>query len=427
MSYKDTLNYLYSQLPMFHRIGEKAYKNNLDNTLYLDNFFNHPHKNYQTIHIAGTNGKGSVSHMLASVLQSAGYKTGLYTSPHLKDFRERIRVNGKMISKKYVETFINANKCIFDEIKPSFFEMAVAMAFKYFADKKIDVAVIETGLGGRLDSTNIIIPELSVITNISLDHIDLLGNTLKKIAVEKAGIIKNIPVIIGESNDETKSVFVLKAKEQNTQIYFADENYNINKVTNTNDNKLVFNIRGKETNYKNLTCDLTGNYQEKNIITALKSIEILKKQNFNIDKSNIYEGLANVTANTGLKGRWQKLGEKPLIFCDTGHNEGGIKYIKEQLNSIKYNKLHIIFGVVNDKDIDTILALLPGNAEYYFTKAKIPRALDEKVLSQKAKKFGLNGKSFNTVKNAFKAAKENAKDDDLIFVGGSTFIVAEVI
>jgi dihydrofolate synthase / folylpolyglutamate synthase len=428
MSYRETLNYLYSQLPMYHRIGKVAYKNNLDNAIKLDEYFNYPHKNYLTIHVAGTNGKGSVSHMLASVFQSAGYKTGLYTSPHLKDFRERIKINGKMISKKYVVNFIDENKSIFHKIQPSFFEMTVALAFKYFADKKVDVVIVETGLGGRLDSTNIITPCISVITNISLDHTELLGHSLKEIAVEKAGIIKkNIPVIIGETDNETKTVFINKAEENKSDIYFAGDYFNITKESLISFDKLSLNIRGKGVVYKNLICDLTGDYQKKNIITALTVIDVLKQSNLQISRQCIKEGFSNVISKTGLKGRWQKLNDKPLIICDTGHNEGGIKFIVNQLKSLKHDRLHIIIGMVNDKDIDSILYLLPKDAVYYFTKAKIPRALDEKILSEKASHFGLSGNTYPTVKRALNDAKTKASENDLIFIGGSTFVVAEAI
>ena len=416
-------------MPMFQRIGQLAYKADLTTTLLLDNYFKHPHSCFKSIHIAGTNGKGSVSHLLASILQEAGYKTGLYTSPHLVDFRERIRVNGKMISKKYVTYFVNEHKHYFETLKPSFFELTLAMAFEYFKYKKIDIAIIETGLGGRLDSTNIVTPELSIITNIGFDHTDILGNSLSLIAMEKAGIIKNnIPIIVGKTQSETKNIFKSIAKEKNATLIFADKVYKSDYSTLSLDNFQIFHIyKNKIQCYTDLKCPLMGMYQNENICTALVSIEQLIKQGFKISNTDIYNGVKNVISNTNLQGRWQITNHSPLTICDTGHNEDGIKQVTNQLKNTPYKKLHIIFGVVKDKNIEKILPLLPKEAIYYFTKASIPRALDEKELYNKAKGLKLNGSSYNSVKNAYKEAVKNAKPDDLIFIGGSTFIVADFL
>lgn len=429
MTYQKTLKYLYDSLPMFQRIGQAAYKADLNTTLLLDEYFKHPHKCFKSIHIAGTNGKGSVSHLLASILQEAGYKTGLYTSPHLVDFRERIKVNGKMISKKYVVDFVNNHKHYFETISPSFFELTVAMAFEYFKDKKIDIAVLETGMGGRLDSTNIVSPELSIITNIGLDHTEFLGNTLNKIAEEKAGIIKqNTPIIVGKTQAETKPVFEAFSINKNAQLIFADEVYKSEYSTLSIDNYQIFHIyKNKKQHYPYLKCPLLGSYQNENICSALVSVEQLIKQGFNISEENIYAGVKNVILNTGLQGRWQITNHSPLTICDTGHNEDGIKYITEQIRNTAYKKLHFIFGVVKDKNIDKILSLLPKDAIYYFTKASIPRALNENELFQKATENKLNGKTFSSVETAYTEAKKNAEPNDLIFIGGSTFIVADYL
>lgn len=431
MTYQETLDFLFSRLPMFHRIGKAAYKATLDNTIALDKYFGHPHRKFKTIHIAGTNGKGSVSHMIASVLQAAGYKTGLYTSPHLKDFRERIKINGVTISKKDVTDFVAHHKEIFEDIKPSFFEMTVALAFDYFARQNIDVAVVETGLGGRLDSTNIISPELSVITNISFDHTDLLGNTMEKIAYEKAGIIKpETPVVIGETQQAVKQIFVDTAYSKKAPLYFAGDFYFADFISiSANEQRFnIFQNKNKQVLiYENLATDLLGSYQKKNIVTALKSIDILIENGFKITKQDIYSGFATTVKNTGLMGRWQILNTHPLTICDTGHNPAGIEFIIDQIKNTPHKKLHFILGAVNDKDIDGILSLLPKDAVYYFTKANIPRALDEKILAEKAAIFNLTGKTFSTVKNAIDAAKQNAEKDDLIFIGGSIFVVAEAL
>lgn len=405
MTYQQTLDYLFSQLPMFQRVGASAYKADLNNTIELCNLLNNPQNKFKSIHIAGTNGKGSTSHMLASILQEAGYKVGLYTSPHLVDFRERIKINGVMISEESVIDFVKKHKTDFENINLSFFEWTVGLAFDYFSTQKVDVAVVETGLGGRLDSTNIITPELSIITNIAKDHMQFLGDTLEKIAVEKAGIIKpKVPVVIGETQKEIEQVFISKAKDLDSKIYFADQ--------------IIYRV---------LHSDLKGSYQVKNIKTVLASIIQLQQNGYHVTEQNIKDGLLNVVKNTGLMGRWQTLGENPKIICDTGHNEAGIKEVVNQLQTLTYNKLHFILGAVNDKEIDSILELLPKHAVYYFCQAKIPRALNVLELKNKAVAYNLKGNSYDSVKNAYNAAKRKSQNDDLIFIGGSTFIVAEVL
>jgi len=431
VNYSKTLKYLYERLPMYQRQGKAAYKNNLDNTLFLDDFFNHPHRNYKTIHIAGTNGKGSVSHMLAAVLQSAGYKTGLYTSPHLKDFRERIRINGKMISEESVVDWVEkypVNNNLWN-IEPSFFELTVAMAFDYFAEQKVDVAIIEVGLGGRLDSTNVINPEVSVITNIGLDHTNLLGNTLQEIATEKAGIIKDsVPVVIGNWQNETAKIFEDFAVKRKTQLFYADKEFDVEYSMLGLDGKQIMNFTQKgKPEFPDLKLDLLGNYQLKNIPAVLKTVDILNKKGWDISKQQIYSGLANVSKTTGLMGRWQIIGHNPQIVCDTGHNVDGIKAIVSQIENTAYENLHIVFGVVEDKNPDEILELLPQKATYYFAKANIPRAFDEKKLTFKAWKNGLTGDSYLSVSEAFVAAKKSAGKNDLVFVGGSTFVVSEIL
>jgi dihydrofolate synthase/folylpolyglutamate synthase len=431
MNYPEVLEFLYSQLPMFHRIGSAAYKDNLDNTIRLDELFGHPHQSFKTIHVAGTNGKGSVSHMLASVLQEAGYKTGLYTSPHLKDFRERIRVNGELIPEEnvvlFTEQYLKKNE--FEKMEPSFFELTVSMAFDYFRLQEVDVAVIEVGLGGRLDSTNIITSEVSVITNISFDHMALLGNTLPLIAAEKAGIIKkNVPVVIGESSPETDFVFNEIADQMNAPICFADREYSADYSMLAINGKQSLNVRKKDVlAYPDLQLDLLGIYQRHNVATVLKTIDILNQKGWNLHEEFIRPGLVNVIRNTGLMGRWQIIGHNPLTICDTGHNPAGIKIVLEQINQTVWKELHLVIGMVNDKDQDEVLALLPVQAHYYFTKAAIPRAADPEELAAKAQKFGLVGKCYSSVREALSAALEKAGQNDLVFVGGSTFVVAEVL
>jgi dihydrofolate synthase/folylpolyglutamate synthase len=429
MTYENAIEFLYSQLPAYHRIGKAAYKNDLNNTVALDKYFNHPHLNYRTIHIGGTNGKGSVSHIVASVLQEAGYKTGLYTSPHLKDFRERIKVNGVMIPEQEIVTFVTKNRDIIESLKPSFFEMTVAMAFNYFASCNVDIAVIEVGLGGRLDSTNIIKPVLSVITNIGNDHMDLLGDTLEKIAIEKAGIIKkNTPVVISETQPETKELFIKKASENGSKISFADDRFScrFEGIDDFNGER-NYVISDKETKeiFKGKTV-LGGDYQAANL-SAIFSIFDNLKDTFSFTDKDISEGILKVVINTGLKGRWQILSHDPLTICDTGHNKEGLEYVINQVLRIPKTGLHIIIGFVNDKDLNSVLALFPTAATYYFTRAAVPRALNEEILKSEAAKFGLNGESYSDVKTALSNARKNAKKSDMIFVGGSTFVVAEVI
>ncbi len=430
-SYDEVIKYLYDHLPYYQRSGPAAYKDNLDNTIALDEMFDHPHHNFKSVHVAGTNGKGSVSHMLTSILMEAGYKTGLYTSPHLKDFRERIRINGEMIEKEFVVDFVeefrrrNEEK----EIEPSFFELTVMMAFDYFSKNKVDIAIVEVGLGGRLDSTNIIRPEFSVITNISLDHTALLGDTLGKIALEKAGIIKrHVPVIIGETHPQTSMIFNGIAKEFSAPIVFADQHFNSGFGLNSPDARQIFNIRknGKMI-YEHLRLDLLGNYQSKNICTLLAAVERLRELGWQIPDSALQNGLEKVVENTGLQGRWQVIGANPRIICDTGHNEGGMREVVAQIKQTPYKMLHFVIGMVSDKDISTVLSLLPRDAIYYFTRASIPRALDQNQLMKMAAFFNLQGASYPTVAEALATARKNADPDDLIFIGGSTFIVAEAI
>ena len=423
MNFKETLDYMMQQLPMYHRIGAAAFKKDLTNTLALCSHLNNPHTKFKSIHVGGTNGKGSTSHLLAAILQSAGYKVGLYTSPHYKDFRERIKINGELVSKKYVVDFVAKNKSKFEEIEPSFFEMTVALAFSYFADNQVDIAVIEVGLGGRLDSTNVIMPELSVITNISLDHVSMLGDTLPLIAFEKAGIIKkNIPVVIGESHIETDSVFLEKANVENAPIIFADKHFEITR------NDAFFDVyKDGKVFFKALENNLLGDFQLKNAATVFQAIEELRKLNFFISDENIRAAFRDLQGLVKFMGRWQKLQEKPLTIVDSGHNEAGVTAAINQLKTLNYNNLYIVTGFVNDKDVSKILSLYPKNARYFFAKANIPRGLDAKILAEQAKDFELEGRAYSGVKNAFRAAKKRANEDDLVLVLGSIFVVAEVL
>ncbi|HEY0030697.1 MAG TPA: folylpolyglutamate synthase/dihydrofolate synthase family protein [Bacteroidia bacterium] len=431
MNYQQTLEYLYSQLPMFQRIGSAAYKADLNNTLDICRLLNNPEKEFRSIHVAGTNGKGSTSHMLASVLQSAGLKVGLYTSPHLKDFRERIKINGEFIPQEYVIDFVEKYRKDFEKIQPSFFEMTVGLAFDYFANEQVDIAVIEVGLGGRLDSTNVILPEISVITNISFDHTALLGNTIEQIAFEKAGIVKSgVPLIIGESQEIAQDVFIQKAREKSTSIVFADKRCKVKNVRITNDTKplLIADVeKDGVLTYENLESELLGLYQQKNIATVLCAIEILKEKGFHLPEGVIRNGIKNVVSQTSLFGRWQILSTKPLVIADTGHNEAGIKEVLQQIGQTNHEHLHFVLGMVNDKDIAGVLKLLPKDASYYFCKANIPRALETEELCRQATAIGLQGKVYSSVVNALEAAKANASSNDLVFVGGSTFTVAEVV
>ena len=403
MNYSQTVSYLFSRLPMYQRQGSKSYKINLNNIVNGVISLKNPHKKFKSIHIAGTNGKGSTAHMLSSILQESKYKVGLYTSPHLKDFRERIKINNKMISKKYIVDFVERNKIIFDQLKLSFFELTVMLAFEYFSKKKVDIAIIECGLGGRLDSTNIIKPEISIITNISLDHTDLLGDSIEKIAIEKAGIIKpNTPVIIGRSQISIREIFNTTAQKNNSKIIYAD------------------NKKAYET-------DLKGRWQKENINTTLTAINELNLNGWKIDNKSIKNGLLNVVKNTSLLGRWQIINTNPTTICDTGHNEDGLKEVCNELKKIKYEKLHFIFGTVKDKKLNSILPLLPKKASYYFCNANIERAMNAKLLQQKSLEYNLMGKSYLSVLDALKSAQNRANKDDLIFIGGSTFVVAEAI
>lgn len=426
MTYNEATTYLFNSAPLFQNIGAGAYKEGLSNTKALDSRYGHPHRSYRTIHVGGTNGKGSVSHTLAAILQCAGYKVGLYTSPHLADFRERIRVNGQLIPEQRVIDFVTEEKAFFEPLHPSFFELATALAFLYFKEEKVDVAVIEVGLGGRLDCTNIINPDLSVITNISKDHVQFLGDTPTQIAKEKAGIIKpGTPVVIGETNNnfEVRNVFITKSKEVDTSIKFADEESEIL-------HSFAQPQGGRKYQTKNwgiFNGELGGDCQEKNTATILCAVQTLIEQGYNIKDKHVHEGIAKVCSLTGLMGRWQRLGNEPLAICDTGHNIGGMQYIVGQLASTPHERLHFVIGMVNDKDIDSVLGILPKDAEYYFTQASVQRALSAESLAEKAEKVGLKGVVIADVKEAYRKARQNATKDDLIFVGGSTFVVADLL
>lgn len=428
MTYQETLDYLYRALPMFSRIGESAYKKDLTNTLRLCESLGNPQHSFKTVHIAGTNGKGSTSHMLAAILQTAGYKTGLYTSPHLKDFRERIKVNGIMCEEAFVVDFTEKIKPLIQEIEPSFFEITVAMAFDYFAKQKVDIAIIEVGLGGRLDSTNVINPELSIITNIGWDHMNLLGNTLEAIATEKAGIIKkNTPVVIGESIAVTRPIFESIAQLQSAPIHWASEERWVSDFT-IRAHLISVTVAHKKTDERNnFQLDLPGFYQTKNLLAVLAAVEILKQKNWKIDTSIVQKALPHVKKLTGLHGRWEVMQEKPLLVLDVGHNEDGIKQIVRQIELVGPVQTHIVIGMVKDKEIDAVLELLPKNARYYFTKAQIPRALDEKTLMQKAAVKQLHGNCFSNVNAALHDALQHAKEEDLVLVCGSVFVVGEVV
>jgi len=425
--YQLTLDYLFEQLPMFQRIGPPAFKKGLGNTLALLEGLDNPQQQFKAIHIAGTNGKGSVAHLLAAILQASGYRTGLYISPHYKDFRERIKVNGQYVSKAYVVDFTERNRALFDRIQPSFFEITVAMAFDYFAKQKVEVAVIETGLGGRLDSTNVLTPVLSVITNISFDHQQFLGETLPLIAAEKAGIIKpRIPVVIGETHPETKPVFVAKAAEMEAPIVFADEHWRAEWKGETLTHSTYDLWHEDQAEYLALNANLHGRYQLKNLQTVAQVVESLQST-FDISAQHVRDGLFHLKALTKFMGRWQVIGTHPVIICDSAHNEGGLKVALEQLGQYPHNNLHIVIGTVNDKELEPVLELFPKQARYYFCKANIPRGLDAKKLQARASQVGLNGRAYVSVKRALQAAKRQAKPEDLIFVTGSIFVVAEVL
>lgn len=405
MNYIDTVNWMFNQLPMYQNKGKAAYKEDLSNTILLAKHLKNPENKFKSIHVAGTNGKGSTSHMIASVLQEAGYKVGLYTSPHLKDFRERIKINGDVISKQFVIQFINRNKTFFEEQSLSFFEMTVGLAFDYFAKKKVDIAIIEVGLGGRLDSTNIITPEISIITNIGLDHTQFLGNSIEGIAKEKGGIIKpNIPVIIGETQKNPVAIFKDLAHKNNAAIYFADQTI-----------KMTYNS------------DLKGNYQANNIKATVQALTVLQSLGFNTSEKQVVKGLNNVVKNTGLLGRWQVLQYGPKIICDTAHNNEGLTYTMKQLANESFDKLHIVIGMVDDKNLENVIELFPKTAQYYFSKPNIFRGLDADILKQYFKEKGCQGEAYYSVSDALKNAKQKASNSDVIYVGGSTFVVAEII
>ena len=425
MTYDETVTYLFNCAPPFQQVGGAAYKEGLSTTITLDNHLGNPHKKFRTIHVAGTNGKGSTSHTLAAILQESGYKVGLYTSPHLIDFRERMRVNGIPASKEYVIDFVAKHRAFFEPVQPSFFELTTAMAFNYFAERQVDIAIIEVGLGGRLDCTNIITPELCVITNISLDHTQFLGSTLQEIACEKAGIIKNgIPVVIGETIPETKEVFASKAKESGAPIIFAEEESLLTTAA-----PLENGYEYTSTVFGRFTGELGGDYQQKNTNTLLSAIKILRDKGFAITDESLRKGFTNVCSATGFTGRWQTIGASPRIICDAGHNTGGIRYIVEQLEreSKRHTTLRIVFGMVNDKDISAVLAMMPTNAIYYFTQASIKRAMPADELMAKALPYGLKGCCYPTVQDALQAAKADCDTSDFIFIGGSCFIVADLL
>lgn len=427
MNYKETVEYLYSAVPMFQKIGKAAYKGDLRNSLAFDELLECPHKAYKTIHVAGTNGKGSVSHMLASVYQSAGYKTGLYTSPHLLDFRERIRVNGEMVTEAFVIDFVKKHKLFIEELSPSFFEITVAMAFSYFKEQKVDVAIIETGLGGRLDSTNIITPIASVITNIGLDHTQYLGDTLEKIATEKAGIIKeNIPVIIGEEQIHSKPIFISKAKEKDAPIVFAEELFNVSTTTQLVNGKTKHYLKENLLGIESIDCDVTGNYQKKNLQCALGVLYACNKH-LNVTTESILDGLAAVTEKTGLLGRWMILDLNPQVICDTGHNYEGLQEISTHLKNMAYKNLHLILGFSDDKDVLRIIKLFPDEAKFYFTESSVPRTKKVEEIKKNNSLVDESVHYFKSVKQAFNYVKDIADENDLVFVGGSTFIVADLL
>ncbi len=428
MTYTETIEYLFSRLPMFSRMGAAAIKTDLANTKKICDWLGNPQDKFKCIHIAGTNGKGSCSHMIAAILQECGYNTGLYTSPHLKDFRERIRINGEMVSKDFVISFTERIKPLIEEINPSFFELTVGMAFEYFAEQRTDIAVVETGLGGRLDSTNIIMPELSVITNIGKDHMNILGDTLPLIAAEKAGIIKkNVTAVIGESSDETDEVFMSVATERHAPIVFADTRYYASDWQHKNGLLETNIVNSHDQSRVSYQLDLPGYYQLKNLVTVSETIHQLRSKKYDLPQEKVTRALKQVKKLTGLHGRWEVIHQHPQVVLDVAHNEDGIRELANQVELSDYRQLHIIFGMVKDKEIDNVLALLPPQAEYYFTKAQIPRALPETVLQQKALAVGLKGEVYSDVNDALKTALANASKEDLILVCGSVFVVGEVL
>jgi dihydrofolate synthase / folylpolyglutamate synthase len=428
MNYEETIYYLYNQTPVFQHSGASAYKPGLDNAIQLDSLLESPHHSYPTIHVGGTNGKGSVSNLLASILQESGFKVGLYTSPHLKDFRERIRINGQMIPEAKVVEFVKRFIEFDSNIQPSFFELTSEMAFDWFKQEAVDIAIIEVGLGGRLDSTNIISPIASVITNISFDHVDLLGHTLEAIAFEKAGIMKKgVPTVIGKADEkEVEKVFTDRSKAVGCSLVFAKDCYTTSMSVNAKNETYIVCEKGMHM-YNDIMCALSGSYQQENAATVLTTIDVLRNLKWDIVDGSVYSGFKNVLINTGLRGRWEKIGQHPDIICDTGHNVAGIRYVVEQIRQLPHKQLHFVIGMVGDKDIQGVLKLLPKDARYYFTKASIPRAMPEMELRQSGKKYDLIGLSYSTVSEAIEAAKKNSAPEDLIFIGGSTFVVAEAL
>jgi dihydrofolate synthase / folylpolyglutamate synthase len=424
MNYQETIDYLYDTLPMFSRMGSAAFKKDLTNTVLLCERLNNPHKKFKSIHVAGTNGKGSVSHMLAAIFQTAGYKTGLYTSPHLYDFRERIKVNGAMCEEDFIIDFVKKIKPAIQEVEPSFFEITVAMAFEYFAQQKVDVAIIEVGLGGRLDSTNVITPELSVITNIGWDHMNMLGNTLEEIAFEKAGIIKeHVPVAVGEKKKETEEVFKKIASQKHSPLFFAEENFSVKNYKLSNA-AIEISVADKNATVTNYELDLPGIYQTKNILTVLQAIELLKE--WKLSTGQVQQALKNIKGLTGLYGRWEIIHEQPTVVLEVAHNKDGMEQMLAHLQNSSFNQLHIIIGMVKDKDVEQVLELLPSSANYYFTQAHIPRALNAQMLQTKASDYGLSGICFDDVNAALQQALTSCTKNDLIIVCGSIFLVAEV-
>ncbi len=427
MDYRQTLDYLYHRLPMFSRMGAAAYKEDLTNTIELCHSLGDPQTKFRSVHIAGTNGKGSVSHMLASIMHEAGYQTGLYTSPHLRDFRERIRINGEMIPEEYVIRFTDGIRPMIDKIAPSFFEITVAMAFHWFASEEVDVAIIETGLGGRLDSTNVILPELSVITNVGMDHMNILGDNLREIAAEKAGIIKDgIPIVVGEMKEETKDIFQNIATEKNAPLVFAGERRKAINWYWLKNNLVVEVARGQDTDHKIYQLDLPGIYQVKNLVTVLEATDQMKRIGWGLPEQAILQGLKHAKRNTGLHGRWEIVDQSPQVILDVAHNEDGVRQLLEQIEVTDHNELHLVIGFVKDKEIEKILALFPKYAHYYFTQAQIPRALAAKELKMAAEKLQLNGFAYDDVNAAINAAKEKAKPNDLVVVCGSVYLIGEV-
>ncbi|SHF26891.1 bifunctional folylpolyglutamate synthase/dihydrofolate synthase [Flavisolibacter ginsengisoli] len=426
MNYSETIDYLYHKLPLFSRVGSAAFKKDLTNTRILCEYLGNPQQQFKSVHVGGTNGKGSVSHMLASVFQSSGYTTGLYTSPHLYDFRERIRVNGQVADEDYVISFVEKIKPVIEDIQPSFFEITVAMAFDYFAQKKVEMAIVEVGLGGRLDSTNIITPELSVITNIGWDHMNMLGNSLEEIAAEKAGIIKEgVPVVIGERKKETDPVFLDQSIKKNSSIAFAEDQYNLISQEWKN-NHTIITVKKEGQGVRSFELDLPGVYQQKNLLTVLNALDILQKDGYQITEASIHEGLKNVRQLTGLMGRWEILRERPIVILEVAHNKDGMEQMLQHLKLLSFDKLHMVIGMVKDKDAAQVLSLLPSDARYYFTQAHIPRALPAEELKEKAANFSLTGKVYSDVNEALHEALHNISMDDLIIVCGSIFLVAEV-